>query len=327
MFSVPELSIIVPVYNSSKYLNKCLDSILSQTFKDYEVLLINDGSTDDSAKILEKYVLIDSRIKVFHKENSGAAQARNFGIEKARGKYIGFVDSDDYIEKDMYELLYNLITKYKTDISICGLTHVYDKKFINPYPFHEEKKISGLEALKIALIGDKFSVNVYNKLYNKNLFEDIKFPNIKFAEDGYVLPRILYKCKSVAFNTDSKYYWVHHLGSVTSSQFDQREWESPKVYDENLEFIRKNCPDLILEGTLRYYLAYFWILDKMSLSNPENVKKSDLKKAMKVIRKGYFKIIFNPYFNYKRKLAATILLFSWNMYKLTVKISKQKNLT
>lgn len=318
MQNFPKISIIIPVYNVEKYIKRCLESILAQTFKDYEVILVDDGSTDKSSEICNEYALKDSRIKVIHQKNSGASAARNAGLKIAGGEYIGFIDSDDYIAKDMYETLYKLITKYNTDIAICGLLHEYKNYTVDPYPHEEESKISGLEALKIALIGKKFSVNVYNKIYKKDLFKDIQFPKLKFAEDGYVLTRILYKAKSVAYNTSPKYFWQHHKGSVTNSSFDKREWETVKVYTENLNFIKENCPSLILEATCRYYLAYFWLIDKIALSKGP-LPKYDLKKAIKVLRKDYFKIISNPYFSFKRKISITVLLFSWNIYREIVK--------
>jgi glycosyltransferase involved in cell wall biosynthesis len=116
----PEISIIVPVYNVEKYLEKCLKSILHQIFSDFELILIDDGSTDSSGRICDEYLKRDSRIKVFHKENGGLSSARNYGIEKSTGKYIGFVDSDDYIAKDMYEVLYNNLQRENADVSMCG---------------------------------------------------------------------------------------------------------------------------------------------------------------------------------------------------------------
>lgn len=123
-----EISIIVPVYKVEPYLRKCVDSILAQTFTDFEVILVDDGSPDNSGKICDEYASKDSRVRVIHKKNGGLSSARNAGIDVARGKYLGFVDSDDYIEKDMYELLYDNIVKEQADLSICGIYDVYEGK-------------------------------------------------------------------------------------------------------------------------------------------------------------------------------------------------------
>ena len=121
-----EISIIVPVYNVEKYLEKCIKSILNQTFTDFELILVNDGSTDKSGVICDNYKNIDDRIIVIHKKNEGLSSARNSGLDIAKGRYIGFVDSDDYINNDMYHKLYEALIKNNSDISICKFVKVYD---------------------------------------------------------------------------------------------------------------------------------------------------------------------------------------------------------
>ncbi len=123
-----EISIIVPVYKVEKYLKKCVDSILAQTFSDFELILVDDGSPDNSGRICDDYAKKDARVRVVHKQNGGLSSARNAGIEVAKGKYLGFVDSDDYIAEDMYELLYKAIIKEEADLSICGIYDVYEEK-------------------------------------------------------------------------------------------------------------------------------------------------------------------------------------------------------
>ena len=143
----PKISIIVPVYKVEKYIHKCIDSILNQTFKDFELILVDDGSPDNCGKICDEYAKKDSRVIVIHKENGGLSSARNSGLDIARGDYIGFVDSDDYIENDMYELLYNLCEENNCDISSCSsIIHFPNKKVINgghELIIHNKKEILG----------------------------------------------------------------------------------------------------------------------------------------------------------------------------------------
>ena len=143
-----EISIIVPVYNVEKYLENCIESILNQTFKDFELILVDDGSTDNSGKICDIYEKKDSRIKVIHKNNGGLSSARNAGLDIACGKYVGFIDSDDSIHPRMYEILYDLIKKYESDISCCNYKKIYDI-------FKDEIKLSGKRAVVavVATIG------------------------------------------------------------------------------------------------------------------------------------------------------------------------------
>ena len=146
---MPKISIIIPIYNLEKYLDKCIKSILNQTFKDFELILVNDGSTDKSGVICDNYKKVDDRIVVIHKENGGTSSARNIGIDIARGKYIGFVDGDDYIHENMYYELYENLIKNNSDISICKFVRVYDNsemKFSNNNLL--EENYSNIEALK-----------------------------------------------------------------------------------------------------------------------------------------------------------------------------------
>ena len=179
------ISIIVPVYNIEKYLPRCIDSILDQTYKNWEAIFVNDGSTDNSLKILEEYKKRDERIKIIDKKNAGSGAARNDGIENSRGEYVAFLDSDDWYEKNFLEKLYNNLTENNSDVAMCNPKMTYDdiskNKKINTYFFNEielnktPEKILGILAMPV----------VWNKLYKKDIIvkNKIKFPNYSFCED------------------------------------------------------------------------------------------------------------------------------------------------
>lgn len=176
----PKISIIVPVYNVEKYLERCLDSILSQSFNAFELILVNDGSTDNSYKICEKYSYNDKRIKLINKENGGLSSARNAGIEASQGEYIGFIDSDDYIDKFMYEILYNYAEKNKSDIVICKYKKVDANFGMNENLNYnvEEINYSNFQALNQLYEENNIEfVVMWNKLYKRSLFDNIKFPD------------------------------------------------------------------------------------------------------------------------------------------------------
>ena len=184
------VSIIVPIYNVEKYLIKCIESILNQTYKNLEIILVDDGSTDSCNKICDRYKKIDKRVVVIHKKNGGLSSARNIGIKKAKGKLISFVDSDDYIKPNMIEELKNNMYFYNSDISVCDYYYIIDGK----------RQISDNNNLKrncITKYKNKFIYKpnsaVWNKLYKKNLFEQIKFPEGKIYEDDYILYELLDK--------------------------------------------------------------------------------------------------------------------------------------
>ena len=165
------ISVIVPVYNVKNYLEKCLDSIINQTYKNLEIILINDGSTDESLDICYMYEKKDNRIKVYNQENHGLSYTRNRGIELARGKYIGFVDSDDVISPFMYEFLYKAINEYNSKISICDFVRFSDKPTFNET--YESISLTKIDAIKELMIDKKIANHAVDKLYLRELFNEL----------------------------------------------------------------------------------------------------------------------------------------------------------
>lgn len=314
MHDVPKISIIVPVYNVEKYVKKCIDSILNQTFKDFELILVDDGSTDNCGKICDEYSKDDSRVRVVHKENGGLSDSRNTGIELSRGEYLGFVDSDDYIAFDMYETLYNNLTLHNADISVCGIYNCYDG---NKYPECSDKMFMVLDtkqALKEVLIGEKFSVPACNKLYKKSLFDNIKYPVGKLSEDAFVTPTLISNSNKVVVTTEPKYYYVHRKGSITSSHFKMNDFDVVQAYKINLELVKSRFPDLYEQAIFRCLWSYMYVLDKMVLT--PNLKQIDeYNKVIRHLRKNTITILKIPYFTTKRKIATIVLLFSKSLYK------------
>ena len=201
---MPKISIIVPIYNVEKYLTNCIDSILNQTFKDFELILVNDGSTDNSFEICKHYKDIDDRICIIDKKNGGLSSARNAGLDIAKGEYIGFVDSDDYIHPQMYELLYNQIIKNKADISMCEFKKVseFNKKELSDKVIlnQEVEILNNKEAVfKLGENGSVTYVIACNKLYKKSLFNNIKFKEGIIHEDEYIIHRLLYQVKTLVY--------------------------------------------------------------------------------------------------------------------------------
>lgn len=322
---MPEISIIVPVYNVEKYLKKCIDSILNQTFTDFELILVDDGSTDNSVAICDKYVNMDNRIKVIHKENCGVSAARNTGVESAIGNYIGFVDNDDYIDKDMYELLYNDIISEGADISICGMYECFKDKMTKQSKVEGRYVFNNIEALKEVMESKIFSVNPVNKLYKKDLFKGLKYPDGKLSEDAFITPLLIMKAKKVVFNSEAKYYYVRRMESITTSGFKQIDFSVVEAYRGHFEWIKEKLPELKPQAEFRYLWSYFCVLDKMILSNKVLYNKEDFNKIVKIIRKNIINICFNKCFSLKRKLAAIILFFNKKIYKkLTIK-NHEKN--
>lgn len=221
------ISIIVPVYNVESYLKQCIDSILAQSYKNLEIILVDDGSTDRSGQICDQYAEKDSRIHVVHKANGGLSSARNAGLKICHGDYLGFVDSDDYIAPEMYKVLLDNLFREDADISAC--------EFYWTYPDHAEASgnekayfiFSGKEAAKSLFVHSKtLSVSVkrvvWNKLYRRSVFfpekgDNIIFPEKKFGEDNYVTPMVLYHARRVVYSGRNLYFYRQREGSLVHS--------------------------------------------------------------------------------------------------------------
>lgn len=320
-----KLSVIVPIYNVESYLKKCIDSILNQTLKDIEVILVDDGSTDGCGKICDEYAKKDQRIKVIHKQNEGLSMARNAGIRAAGSQYIGFVDSDDYIADDMYEILYKNILDYDADISICGLYNCYKEKVIPQYSGNEFIMLNNKEALRIALEGIKFSVNAVNKLYKKELFDDIEFPKGKLSEDAFTIPKILSISSKIVFDSVPKYYYMHREDSITTSGFKEKDFDVIKAYENNLKLIKKEFPDLKSQAEFRLLWSYTYVLDKIILS-PNFNNSSTYKKIVSQLRRLTLNILLNPFFSAKRKAVTVLFLISPRFYSFVLKYQKKKRM-
>ncbi len=240
------ISIIVPVYNVSGYLHRCVDSILVQTYKNLEIILVNDGSTDDSGIICDNYALIDPRIKVIHKDNGGLSSARNAGIEIAQGKYLGFVDSDDWITPDMYEHLYIILMQNQADISISacvrcksiqeGNNLVLTQKTFSTTIYSQEEYIK--KFMKI----DSQTIEYYawNKLYKKELLTKEQYPVGKTAEDVLGTYKALLKANKIVQSDKITYFYYINPKSITASFSSEKASDLLYVWDSVLELSKNN---------------------------------------------------------------------------------------
>ena len=216
----PAISLIMPIYNVKKYLKEALDSVVNQTFKDFEVLIINDGSTDGSDEIAKRYVKEHKNFRFINQVHVGAGPARNLGIENAKGEYIAFLDSDDYLSKNYLEILYNNAVKTGADISYCNFTFYFENSGYKLYmPLTARNCVlSGEVALKKLMLDVKIHHFPWNKLCKRSLFIDnnVYFSNIYF-EDIAVSPQIFYYSKKVVITSKSLYYYRRRSGSISSS--------------------------------------------------------------------------------------------------------------
>lgn len=315
-----EISIIVPVYKVEKYLEKCVDSILAQTFTDFELILVDDGSPDNSGAICDEYAKRDARVKVVHKENGGLSSARNAGIEVAQGKYLGFIDSDDYIADDMYEILYNNIIREDADLSICGIFHVYDGK----KPVEKPNKYMILnrdEATVLIFHGNQISDHAVNKLYKKSIFSEVRYPEGMYHEDSFTIVGILDECKKIVIDTRQKYYYYHRDDSITSQTFSKKHLEYIFAWEQNEMKVSGRSKKIDEAAHQRVCFANFLVLDKIVNANMEN-KVSETKEIVKYLRSNFSFIMKNSIFTKNRKISMLLLMISIKLYKVPSKIQR-----
>ena len=282
-----KISIVIPVYNVSKYLSKCIDSIINQKYKNLEIILVDDGSTDDSGNICEEYAKKDNRIKVIHKENGGLSDARNVGIDNATGEYIGFVDSDDWISEDMYFILYNNMKKEDADISCCNRFFAYINT-IKPYgtvDFYEV--MDSQRAIELMCTYGYLGVSAYTKLYKKEIFQNIRYPKGKVNEDIYTTYKLLDKASKIVYDATPLYYYRQRRGSITNSKkVNVNAMEASK---ELLDFVEKKYPE-IRNAAIKNYIFYsIGVYDNILKS--KNKEKRELKNTIRENIKKYYSFI------------------------------------
>lgn len=218
---MPTISIIVPVYEVEPYLQKCIDSILAQTFRDFELILVDDGSPDSCPAICDAAAAKDSRVRVIHQKNGGLSAARNAGLDAAKGKWIGFVDSDDYIAPEMYETLLRRIQKDGAQMAVCSYTYVDEagRDLGRKSPITKEEVLDRVQAMD-RLGGDRswYYITAWNKLYQQKLFKTVRFPVGKLHEDQYAAHRLYWQCEKISVVAKPLYYYVQRGGSIMQSR-------------------------------------------------------------------------------------------------------------
>ncbi|PWM44236.1 MAG: glycosyl transferase family 2 [Clostridiales bacterium] len=317
VYPMPKISIIVPIYNVEPYLDKCVNSILSQTFTDFELILVDDDSPDRCGEMCDEYAKNDNRIKVIHRKNGGLSAARNSGIDVAKGEYIGFIDSDDYIDEGMYEHLYKAITKYDADIACGGIFDTYPTKTTILYEPLDQVCVNGEEAYRIMMEGKHSSYSVCGKLFSAKSIGDVRFPEGRLYEDVFFLPDYIQNVQKAVIDNKPFYHYVHRRESITTKKITKKNCDILDGYQHNLDIINKKYPNLIKYGEFRYFWGCFVLLD--GIMAEENPKENPLyNEVLDKIRKNTFKILRIPYFRKKRHIAVCILRLNTALYRFFV---------
>lgn len=321
----PEISIIVPVYNVERYLGKCLDSILIQTFVNFEIIVVNDGSTDLSGSICDEYSKRDQRIIVIHKKNGGLSSARNAGIRVAKGKYIGFVDSDDYIDINMYKTLYKLCENTNSDIGICKFLREGNGQLQSKENDKLILELDHLEGMRQLFKGELYRFSVCNKLFKKSCFKEIQFPEGRIHEDLSTTYKLFARANKSVFTNYAGYIYVKREESILTTKYNNKRLDAFLGWEEILPFMSKNYSCLSNE-----FLACFayscvdnihYILMQV---DDKKLLRGYLNSIQQSLRRNYRKVMMNSTLTLKYKLTLTLL--RWSTPLLTTSLKSRKSM-
>ena len=303
----PKLSIIIPVYNVEEYLSRCIDSILTQSFDDFEAIIIDDGSTDKCGAIIDEYAINDCRIKVIHQKNMGVSAARNSGLKIARGKYIGFVDADDWIESDMYKILIKIIESENCEIASCGLMENYDSDYEKIYDSRLHSQVmSGVDYMKHLFdMPPTIFGAVWSKLFLRTHIEHLFDEKYTICEDNLFLAQYCSHVQKAVFINKPLYHMFHRFNSATRSipGITTLGLEARKEIIEISKNVSEECG----------LLAEKVFLDQcMAFCNRESNIGEDYKKYAKTqfheyMKHSFYSVIRNRTISWKQRIIYVII--------------------
>lgn len=283
------ISVIIPIYNVERYLDKCIRSVVEQTYKNLEIILVDDGSPDQCGTICDKWAEKDERIRVIHKTNGGLSDARNAGLDAATGAYIGFVDSDDYIHPQMYQKLYKKIKEYNADLAICGYNQVdeHTDRIIRNVCMPIEGLIDKKDAIMNICYKGSFVV-VWNKIFKRELFKNLRFTFGKVAEDLFIMYELFHKCARIVSVSENYYYYVQTPNSIMRREKTVSYLDIVEGYYRMLLFCQSNnYSDLLQIISAKMIAKYIEYMEKIKIIMPND--KYRLREIRKMVLYGFKK--------------------------------------
>lgn len=281
------ISVIVPIYKVERFLNDCIESIINQTYTNLEIILVDDGSPDKCGLICDNYAKEDKRIVVIHKENGGLSDARNAGIEVAKGAYLCFIDSDDKVRKDFVEKLYIGITTNEADLCLCGIDRIDENDNIldEITPQYEVGVTDGRMLVKSLKDFQTSNIVAWNKIYRRDLFKNLRYPKGKLNEDEFVTYKILYACKRVTIIPENLYHYRKVQGSIMNSQFTEKRLEFLDAYKERISYFKeKEDYELYKISIISYIEILVYLYCKEEIKD-KNIKTKIIKRYREIYKK------------------------------------------
>ena len=321
------VSVIVPVYNVEEYLQRCVDSILAQTHQNLDVILVDDGAKDSSGTICDGYARRDARVRVIHKENGGLSSARNAGIDIARGQWLEFVDSDDWLEPDAVASMLELALGERVELVVGGRWDVSaktGKKKQGLCPPRQEV-LSGEELVSRIFRWDNCDSSACDKLFHRRLFREIRFPLGVVCEDVPIMYKIVLDAGRVALLNKPIYNYFHRSGSITYTGISEKTFHFSRHTEVILSWIRQNCPTLETEATYLRVRSLVYAVQSVDLASRQDrqIFRENARECRKNLRDHIWFFLTSPLFGRKEKI--TDLLLALNLYRLLRPIfSRQK---
>ena len=301
------ISVIIPVYNVEKYIDRCIESIIKQTYKELEIILVDDGSTDNSGVICDKWKVKDERIKVLHQTNQGLGPARNLGLDIACGEWVSFIDSDDWIEPETYKYMVEACFEFNCEIATCGRKNVSSKKVFE-YVFCSEQNhvFDRKNAIRHYLLQNMMNMSACDKLFKRKLFDDIRFPAGYTSEDIVPIYNVLKRIDRICLTGKPFYNYFYREGSLSRSNFNKKLLGT-YIYPNQVKKDIANCyPDLIEEANSFFYGMTITVFRAMRASG---YKKNEFDDIYMSFKNNKEVIIKNRYLKKWQKLYVVLAIY------------------
>ena len=319
------ISIIIPVYNVSKYLRRCVDSVLNQSYSNIEIILVDDGSTDDSGAICDEYAKKEESVIVIHQHNQGLGPARNAGLNVMHGKYVGFVDSDDWVSSEMYECMHRAIVENKCDIATCGRLVVTDEGILSRvYCMDKGQKLNSEEAIEHYLIQKDMNMSACDKLFNSKLFDNVRFPGeFLVSEDIVPVYNLLKKSEGVFLTGKPYYHYFYRIGSLSRSNFSHKNMGSCIYAEKVSELVRKEYPHL---KDAADYFSFDQVIGIYRVIRRSKYNGKEKRELQLKIKNKFWPIIRNPYVFRRQKIYCVLAIIGMDriLDKLYVVLKRKR---
>lgn len=293
------ISVIIPIYKVEEYLDECISSVVNQTYKNLEIILVDDGSPDNCPAMCDDWAKKDERIRIVHKTNGGLSDARNAGIDVASGEYIAFVDSDDYIKPDMLEKIYAAIRREDADIAVCGILSCEGEK----ETAWGCRSVVGTSEQILAMLYDDaaYPVSAWNKLYRRSCWKEMRFPVGKTCEDAFTTYQLVHNAKRIVMIPEALYCYRIRPGSIMTSSFSPKKMDEEEAWRCNYQFIEQNYPKL-KRAAFDFYLQRVNVLIHTMTQEDQNNYAAQYQYLRKILKSNFRYVVFSCKLNWKQRI-------------------------